>query len=175
MMDWSKYLKSYYVVLDPLTVPSRRETSHRKAKGRSALNAMQRQTLGLDNQADDFDEPAEFVDSDSDPAWTPQKVVVTLIIATWTQPISIFFISLLTDTFRVMKMRMRTICPVVKLCENVQQTNQMLNDVLSNRIHMQVTNDLFQNHFHQISFPSYSSFTKNNNRFKLILIRLLII
>lgn len=65
---------------DPLTVPQRRETSHRKAKGRSVLNALQKQTLGLDKYADEFDEPPEFVDSDSDPAWTPQKVVDALHI-----------------------------------------------------------------------------------------------
>ncbi|XP_055310290.1 mucin-19-like isoform X2 [Sitodiplosis mosellana] len=58
---------------DPLTVPQRRETSHRKAKGRSIQNALQKQTLGSDNQNDDLDEPPEFVDSDSDPAWTPNK------------------------------------------------------------------------------------------------------
>lgn len=57
-------------------VPQRRETSHRKAKGRSILNTLQNQKLGMDsNQIDDLDEPPEFIDSDSDPAWTPQKVV----------------------------------------------------------------------------------------------------
>lgn len=61
---------------DPLTVPQRRETSHRKAKGRSILNAFQKQNM--DSAADEFDEPPEFVDSDSDPAWTPQKVVYLL-------------------------------------------------------------------------------------------------
>ncbi|XP_031620597.1 putative GPI-anchored protein pfl2 isoform X2 [Contarinia nasturtii] len=58
---------------DPLSVPqARRETSHRKAKGRSIMSAMQKQALGLD-VTDDLDEPPEFVDSDTDPAWTPQK------------------------------------------------------------------------------------------------------
>ncbi|KAJ6646601.1 Glutamine and serine-rich protein 1, partial [Pseudolycoriella hygida] len=52
---------------DPLVVPIRRETSHRKAKGRSIANLMQKS--GND---DELEEPAEFVDSDSDPAWTPQ-------------------------------------------------------------------------------------------------------
>lgn len=53
--------------LDPLIVPMRRETSHRKAKGRSIANLIQKS--GND---DEQEEPAEFVDSDSDPAWTPQ-------------------------------------------------------------------------------------------------------
>lgn len=66
--------KCYFQYIDPLIVPQRRETSHRKAKGRSILNALQKQPFGSDNQNDD-DEPPEFVDSDSDPAWTPQKVV----------------------------------------------------------------------------------------------------
>lgn len=66
--------------IDPLNVPQRRETSHRKAKGRSILNALQKQTLGLDSHNDDLDEPPEFVDSESeDPAWTPQKVVLHCI------------------------------------------------------------------------------------------------
>lgn len=52
-------------------MPQRRETSHRKAKGRSILNTIQNKAFGLDNQTDDFDETA---DSDTDPAWTPQKV-----------------------------------------------------------------------------------------------------
>lgn len=52
---------------DPLVIPFRRETSHRKAKGRSIVNLMQK--TGND---DEQEEPAEFVDSDSDPAWTPQ-------------------------------------------------------------------------------------------------------
>lgn len=60
---------------DPLSVPQRRVTSHRKAKGRCVLNAFQKQTLGLDNQNDELEEPPEFIDSDLDPAWTPQKVV----------------------------------------------------------------------------------------------------
>lgn len=64
---------------DPLSVPQRRETSHRKAKGRSILNTLQNRVYGLDsNQADDLDEPPEFVDSDSDPAWTPQKVLFVI-------------------------------------------------------------------------------------------------
>lgn len=58
--------------LDPLIVPVRRETSHRKAKGRSIANLIQKP--GND---DEQEEPAEFVDSDSDPAWTPQADKVT--------------------------------------------------------------------------------------------------
>lgn len=66
--------------IDPLTVPQRRETSHRKAKGRSILSALQKQTFGLDNQTDEPDEPPEFIDSDSDdPAWTPQKVICIVL------------------------------------------------------------------------------------------------
>lgn len=62
---------------DPLSVPQRRETSHRKAKGRSIMNNLQSKGYGLDaNQGgDDLDEPPEYADSDSDPAWTPQKVL----------------------------------------------------------------------------------------------------
>lgn len=61
---------------DPLSVPQRRETSHRKAKRRSIMNTLQSKGYGFDaNQGDDLDEPPEFADSDSDPAWTPQKVL----------------------------------------------------------------------------------------------------
>lgn len=60
---------------DPLSVPQRRETSPRKAKGRSVLNTLQNKSLELDNQTDDLD---DFVDSDTDPAWTPQKVLCEL-------------------------------------------------------------------------------------------------
>lgn len=73
------YYSSHAIIIthtDPLSVPQRRETSHRKAKGRSILNTLQNRVYGLDsNQTDDLDEPPEFIDSDSDPAWTPQKVV----------------------------------------------------------------------------------------------------
>lgn len=62
--------------IDPLSVPQRRETTHRKAKGRSIMSAMQKQTFGQD-LTDDLDEPPEFIDSESeDPAWTPHKVVL---------------------------------------------------------------------------------------------------
>lgn len=52
---------------DPLVVPMRRETSHRKAKGRSIAEIVQRQLSGIQDE----EEPAEFADSDTDPAWTP--------------------------------------------------------------------------------------------------------
>lgn len=54
-------------LVHPLELPMRRETSHRKAKGRSSIVDLIRQ-----HQDDEPEEPAEFVDSDSDPAWTPQ-------------------------------------------------------------------------------------------------------
>lgn len=44
-------------------VPQRRETSHRKAKGSSNSSI----------KYNDFDD-TEYVESDSDPAWTPDKV-----------------------------------------------------------------------------------------------------
>lgn len=87
----------HYYHTDPLLVPQRRETSHRKAKGRSILNTLQNRAFGLDsNQTDDLDEPPEFVDSDSDPAWTPQKVVV--YITTLGRKIKICWILLLTSS-----------------------------------------------------------------------------
>lgn len=56
--------------IDPLSVPKRRETSHRRVKGRSILDTLQSKVLGSE-QTDDFD---EATDSDTDPVWTPQKV-----------------------------------------------------------------------------------------------------
>lgn len=52
----------------------RRETSHRKAKGRSIAALINKQVVTND---DEQEEPPEFVDSDSDPAWTPQAAKVT--------------------------------------------------------------------------------------------------
>lgn len=52
-----------------MIAPQRRVTSHRKAKGQS--NAQVQAHYGND---DEFDE-ADFVDSDTDPAWTPQQKV----------------------------------------------------------------------------------------------------
>lgn len=59
---------------DPLTVPMRREMSHRKAKGRSIAALMQKEN------DDDLEEPPEFADNDDDNDWTPseQKVVIIL-------------------------------------------------------------------------------------------------
>lgn len=61
-----------YTQTDPLSVPNRRETSHRKAKGNSFTNMMVGGRRGLDDLDDDPEEPSEFLDSDSDPAWSPQ-------------------------------------------------------------------------------------------------------
>lgn len=53
--------------MNPLELPMRRETSHRKAKGLSIVNLIRQ------HQDDEPEEPADFIDSDSDPAWTPQE------------------------------------------------------------------------------------------------------
>lgn len=58
--------------IDPLSIPQRRVTSHRKAKGRSIAAIIQRETVISGTNDDELEEPPEFVDSDSDPAWTPQ-------------------------------------------------------------------------------------------------------
>lgn len=88
-------------------VPQRRETTHRKAKGRSILNSLQNRAYGLDsNQADDLEEPPEFVDSDSDPAWTPQKVVVVVLVAVAYITTHGKIILLLTTTSILLEFRM---------------------------------------------------------------------
>lgn len=51
--------------LDPLDYPERREQSKRKTK--SVMTNSVRQI-----ERNEFDEPEEYVDSDTDPAWTPQ-------------------------------------------------------------------------------------------------------
>lgn len=60
------YYNIYPQILDPLSIPERRETSHRKAKSRSIA-----QTFFKDKDPNELEEPPDFVDSDSDPAWTP--------------------------------------------------------------------------------------------------------
>lgn len=56
-----------------MLLPPRRETSRRKAKERNNIaQLIDRQAAG---DMDDPEEPPEFVDSDSDPAWTPQATV----------------------------------------------------------------------------------------------------
>lgn len=60
-----------------MQLPPRRETSRRAAKEKSNIQqliAKQAQAT-VAGDADDPDEPVEFVDSDSDPAWTPVKVI----------------------------------------------------------------------------------------------------
>lgn len=53
--------------IDPTATLPRRETSKRAAKEKSNMQQL------MARQADDEpEEPVEFVDSDSDPAWTPQ-------------------------------------------------------------------------------------------------------
>lgn len=64
-----KTKKTGKIYIDPLTVPQRREQSHRKAKGRSIAALI---TTNKPNADDYEEEPPEFIDSDSDPAWTPQ-------------------------------------------------------------------------------------------------------
>lgn len=46
-------------------------TSHRKAKGRSIAAIIQKQSVISGTNDDELEEPPEFVDSDTDPAWTP--------------------------------------------------------------------------------------------------------
>lgn len=65
---------------DPLHLPPRRETSRRAAKEKSNIQqliAKQAQT-GTTEEPDD--EPVEFVDSDSDPAWTPACKVSNIVL-----------------------------------------------------------------------------------------------
>lgn len=68
-------------------MPQRREQSHRKAKGRSILTSLQKTTHSLNNDYnEDLEEPPEFNDSDSDPAWTPQvniKKTVIFVYISW--------------------------------------------------------------------------------------------
>lgn len=61
-------------MIDPLNVPTRREMSHRKAKGRSIAAMMQK------DKDDELDEPAEFADDDDDPVWTPNELKVDILI-----------------------------------------------------------------------------------------------
>lgn len=52
-------------------IPQRRETSHRKAKDKSNITLLLHHGITDMDDAEDFQ---EFVDSDSDPAWSPLKV-----------------------------------------------------------------------------------------------------
>lgn len=52
---------------DSPKLPPRRESSKRAAKEKTSMQQLMKQTVD-----DDLDEPIEFMDSDSDPAWTPQ-------------------------------------------------------------------------------------------------------
>lgn len=61
-------------VVDPLFLPPRRETSRRKAKEKTSMKQLLDRQQNLDEEFD-ADEP-EFVDSDSDPAWTPAAKVM---------------------------------------------------------------------------------------------------
>lgn len=67
------------LVVDPLFLPPRRETSRRKAKEKTSMKQLLDRQQNLDEEFD-ADEP-EFVDSDSDPAWTPAaKVMCSLYV-----------------------------------------------------------------------------------------------
>lgn len=63
--------------VDPLFLPPRRETSRRKAKEKTSMKQFLDRQENLDEEFD-ADEP-EFVDSDSDPAWTPAAKVICYI------------------------------------------------------------------------------------------------
>lgn len=66
------------VPVDPLFLPPRRETSRRKAKEKTTIKQfLDRQEHVLEEEAEVVDEP-DFVDSDSDPAWTPAAKVTPL-------------------------------------------------------------------------------------------------
>lgn len=53
------------IIPDP---PQRRESTKRAAKEKSNIKQLMAKQTG----DEDMEEPPEFVDSDSDPAWTPQ-------------------------------------------------------------------------------------------------------
>ena len=65
--------------MDPLFLPPRRETSRRKAKEKTSIKQFLDRQENLDEDFD-ADEP-EFVDSDSDPAWTPAAKVSYALLA----------------------------------------------------------------------------------------------
>lgn len=67
------------LTVDPLFLPPRRETLQRKAKEKTSMKQLLDRQQNLDEEFD-ADEP-EFVDSDSDPAWTPAaKVMCSLYV-----------------------------------------------------------------------------------------------
>lgn len=55
---------------DPLQAMPRRETSKRAAKEKTNIQQL---IVGAVAGEEELEEPVEFVDSDSDPAWTPQQ------------------------------------------------------------------------------------------------------
>lgn len=63
-----------FMLVDPLTLPPRREQCLRKAK-QSSIHSMIMNSTGA---PEDQMEPDEFADSDTDPVWTPQEEDVSL-------------------------------------------------------------------------------------------------
>lgn len=61
---------------DPLLIPERRESSQRRAKERSnALLQHHHQHQSTGGMYPGHEEAEDFIDSDDDPAWTPQPKV----------------------------------------------------------------------------------------------------
>lgn len=60
------------LIVDPLLLPPRRETSRRKAKEKTSVKQFLDRQQGIDY----FDNDEEQGDSDSDPAWTPAVKLV---------------------------------------------------------------------------------------------------